>query len=236
MVGWQLISGLINSISHNWPTLFVRPACRGIPKFSLSSLSSLSIVQKVILFHYVPFPTEFPIFVRTGYLFEFMEKKCALLLQNISKSLHRGKWCSADHLISPSAKLFGRPLYFFNSISWIWSKYLSKVIKSISPSDQLDAPTCLAITHLISWSAPREQHLIVQEWHMLISPYICPPVLLVYNQSYSRRVKKFCIFSDVHPLGHSPKLHCIDSMKELIACLKTVHANIHIYYAQKLFS
>ena len=117
MVGWQLISGLINSISHNWPTLFVRPACRGIPKFSLSSLSSLSIVQKEILFHYVPFPTEFPIFVRTGYLFEFMEKKCALLLQNFSQSLHRGKWCSADHLISPSAKLFGGPLYFFNSIS-----------------------------------------------------------------------------------------------------------------------
>ena len=71
---------------------------------------------------------------------------------------------------------------------------------------------------------------------MLISPYICPPVLLIYNQSYSRRVKKFCISSDVHPLGHSPKLHCIYSMKELIACLKTVHANIHIYYAQKLFS
>ena len=71
---------------------------------------------------------------------------------------------------------------------------------------------------------------------MLISPYICPPVLLVYNQSYSRRVKKYCISSDVHPLGHSPKLHCIDSMKELIACLKTVHANIHIYHAQKLFS
>ena len=110
------------------------------------------------------------------------------------------------------------------------------MIKSISPSDQLDAATCLAITHLISWSAPREQHLIVQEWHMLISPYICPPVLLVYNQSYSRRVKKFCISSDVHPLGHSPKLHCIDSMKDLIACLTTVHANIHIYYAQKLFS
>ena len=166
------------------------------------------IVEKVLLFHNFLSDNYFVINISLSYsiicLYQLnflhllrqdtflnsWRKKCALLLQNISKSLHRGKWCSADHLISPSAKLFGRPLYFFNSISWIWSKYLSKVIKSISPSDQLDAPTCLAITHLISWSAPREQHLIVQEWHMLISPYICPPVLLVCNQSYSWRVEK----------------------------------------------
>ena len=38
--------------------------------------------------------------------------------------------------------------------------------------------------------------------------------------------------SDVHPPFPQTALH----MKDLIMCLTTVHANIHIYYAQKLFS
>ena len=160
MAGWQLICGLINSISHNWPTLFVRPAHQGIFK------SALSNSWKVILFHYLSLPTEFPTFVKTGYLFEFMEKKmCTITSKYLQISAQRKVvFCWSPH--QPKCQTVRSPFiflqqYFLNLIKVfvksdqkyfsIWSTGCAHMLGNHSP-DQLICPQgaasdCSRVTH-----------------------------------------------------------------------------------------
>ena len=159
MAGWQLICGLINSISHNWPTLFVRPAHQGIFK------SALSISWKGNLI---------PLFASTNWISYIWyripfwihgEKVCTITSKYLQISAQRKVvFCWSPH--QPKCQTVRSPFiflqqYFMNLIKVfvksdrkyfsIWSTGCAHMLGNHSP-DQLICPQgaasdCSRVTH-----------------------------------------------------------------------------------------
>ena len=163
MAGW-----LDGNWSVDWSTRFLIIGQLCLSDLLIKEFSNphYPIVEKVILFHYLPLPTEFPTFVKTGYLLEFMEKKmCTITSKYLQISAQRKVvFCWSPH--QPKCQTVRSPFiflqqYFLNLIKVfvksdqkyfsIWSTGCAHMLGNHSP-DQLICPQgaasdCSRVTH-----------------------------------------------------------------------------------------